>query len=108
MIDKKELEKIKPGALVTVTETIVEGEKKRHSNFKGLVLARKHGNQKGATFTVRSFISGISVEKVYPINSPIISGVKVHSTPKNVKKSKLYFARDISKKKMQKKLGVSI
>jgi len=107
-MDQKTLEQIKPGALVTVTESIKDGEKERISNFKGLILARKHGKQNGATFIVRSIVDGVAVEKVYPINSPIIKTVKVHSAPKNVKKSKLYFARGISKKKMQKRLGVSI
>jgi len=100
--------KIKPGAMVTITETITYGDKKRASNFKGLVIARKHGAQKNASFTVRSVVDNVAVEKVYPFYSPLISGVKVHSTPQKIKRSKLYFARDISKKKMQKKLGVSI
>ncbi len=108
MIDKEILKKIKPGALVTVIETLKVGDKQRSSHFKGLVIARKHGNENGATFTVRSVVSGVVVEKVYMINSPIISSVTVHSYPKKVHKSKLYFVRDMSKKKMQKKLGVSI
>jgi len=108
MIDQKILEKIKTGALVTVTERIIEKDKERQSNFKGVVIARKHGNQKGGTFTVRSVVGSVGVEKVYPINSPIIAAVKILSTPKKVGKSKLYWIRTAPKKKMQKKIGVSV
>ncbi len=108
MIDEKILKNIKSGALVTVIETLKIGDKQRSSSFKGLVIARKHNKEIGATFTVRAVVGGVIVEKVYMINSPIISSVTVHSFPKKVHRSKLYFVRGISKKKMQKKLGVSI
>lgn len=108
MIDEKILEKIKPGALLTVVEAITEGDKTRSGYFKGLVIAKKHGKESGATFTVRSVVGGVIVEKIYMINSPLISSVKIHSTPKKVHKSKLYFVRGMSKREMQKKLGVSI
>jgi len=108
MIQKEILDQIKSGASIIVTERIKEGNKERTSNFKGIVLARKHGNQAGATFTVRAQVDAVGVEKVYPINSPIISVVKIVSSPKNVKRSKLYFIRDISKKKSRKKIGLTI
>lgn len=108
MIDEKIIEKIKPGAMVQVTERIREKDKERSSNFKGMVIARKHGSQQGATFTVRSVVGGVGVEKIYPIFSPKISAVKVLSTPKKVKRSKLYWIRTVSKKKMQRKLGASV
>lgn len=108
MLDEKILEKIKPGAMVQVTERIKEKDKERASNFKGMVIARKHGSQKGATFTVRSVVGSVGVEKVYPIYSPNISGVKILSSAKKVKRAKLYWVRTVSKKKMQKKLGASI
>ena len=108
MIQKEILDQIKSGASIIVTECIKEGNKERTSNFKGIVLARKHGNQAGATFTVRAQVDAVGVEKVYPINSPIISAVKIVSSPKKIKRSKLYFVRDISKKKSRKKIGLTI
>jgi len=108
MISKEILDQIKSGALLTVTERIKENNKERSSNFKGVVLARKHGNQAGSTFTVRAIVDGVGVEKVYPINSPNILSVKITSSPKNVKKSKIYFVRDISKKKSRKKIGLAV
>jgi large subunit ribosomal protein L19 len=105
-MDKAILDQIKPGALVQVTERIKEKDKERQTNFKGVVLARKHGSTLGATFTVRSVVDMVGVEKVYPINSPLIAAVKVISTPKKIKRSKLYFLRTVSKKKSRQKVGV--
>jgi len=43
-------------------------EKVRSQAFEGLVLARKHGEEAGATFTVRRTVEGIGVERVwYPV-----------------------------------------
>jgi len=108
MIDKEALKKIKPGSLVTVVETFTYGDKKRTNNFKGMVIAKKHGTQSGASFTVRSVIDGVFVEKVFMANSPVITSIKINALPKKTRRAKLYFVRGISKKKMQKKLGVSI
>ena len=106
-MDEKILEKIKPGAMVTVSERIKEGGKERTSNFKGVVIARKHGKEPGATFTVRATVGGVGVEKVYPIHSPIIAKVRVLSSPKKIHRAKLYFLRKISKKKSREKIGVA-
>ena len=107
MISKEIDSKIKPGSLVMVVERIREKEKERQSQFKGVVLARKHGNQAGATFTVRSVVDGVGVEKVYPFNSPNIASVKILQSPKKVRRSKLYFLREVSKKKSRQKVGVT-
>ena len=106
MIDEKILEQIRPGAVVKVWEKIKEGEKERKSKFQGLVLARKHGKEKGATFTVRTTLAAVGVEKVYPIHSPRIDKVEIISSPKKISRSKLYYARTLSKKQIRQKLGV--
>lgn len=105
---KELMDQIKSGAQVAVTERIREKDKERTSVFKGIVLARKHGSQKGATFTVRSMVGGVGVEKVYPFNSPNIASVKVISSPKKVGRSKLYYVRTVSKKKSRQKIGVAV
>lgn len=107
MIDEKILEQIKPGAQVIVTERLREKEKERQSQFKGIVLARKHGSQQGATFTVRSVVDGVGVEKIYPIYSPNIISVKIMSSPKKIHRAKLYYLRGVSKKKSRQKIGVA-
>jgi large subunit ribosomal protein L19 len=106
-MDKEILEQIKPGAVVRVSERIKEKDKERISKFKGVVLARKHGKETGATFTVRATLGDVAVEKVYPINSPIIAKVEILSSPKKVHRSKLYFLRKVSKKVSRQKIGVA-
>ena len=107
MISKEISGKIKSGALITVVERIKEGEKERQSQFKGVVLACKHGTESGATFTVRSVVDGVGVEKVYPFQSPNIASIKIISSPKKVGRSKLYYLRRVSKKKSRQKIGVT-
>jgi large subunit ribosomal protein L19 len=110
MINQEIIPKIKSGAKVKVYSaggrSASGGE--GTSVFEGLVIARKHGNETGATFTVRGVYAGIGVEKVFPINSPTISKVQIVSSPKKVHKSKLYFVRKSSGAKIRQRLGVSL
>ena len=105
MISDETMEKIKPGAQVKVHELIKEGEKEKTSVFGGLVIARKHGREIGATFIVRTTLAGVGVEKIYPLHSPMISKVDVISSPKKVHRANLYYIRNISKKEIRRKLG---
>ena len=98
------IEKIKPGTKIRVWERIKEGDKERQSAFEGIVLARKHGTEPGATFTVRAILQEIGVEKVFPINSPNIAKVEIVSEPKKIRRSKLYFLRTLSNKRVREKL----
>lgn len=100
MINESILAKIKPGARVRV----FEGK----TPFEGLILARKHGSEDGATFTVRTILAGVGVERVYPIHSPSIVKLEVISSPKKVHRSKLYFVRKVSGSRIRQKLGVSL
>jgi large subunit ribosomal protein L19 len=103
-MNKEILEKIKAGAKIKVWERIKEGDKERLTPFEGTVIARKHGSEAGATFTVRTILQEVGVEKVYPINSPIISKVDVISSPKKIHRSKLYYLRGFSSKKTRERL----
>jgi large subunit ribosomal protein L19 len=104
MISEETLNKIKPGAKVRVTERVKEGDKERQSIFEGLVIARKHGNEPGASFTVRAIIHDVGVEKVYPIHSPMIAKLSILSAPRKVHRAKLYFVRELSHKQVREKL----
>lgn len=107
MIHESVLPKIKAGATVRVWETIKDGEKTRETRFEGVVLARKHGTEAGASFTVRATLAGEGVEKLFPVHSPLISKVEIISSPKKVKRSKIYFIRDISRKQLRRKTAVN-
>ncbi len=99
-MDADVIKKIRPGARVRVFE--------QKSAFEGLVLARKHGTETGATFTVRTIIAGVGVEKVFPIHSPSITKVEIVSSPKKVHRAKLYWVRKASGAKIRQRLGVSL
>ncbi len=101
MISADILNKIKPGARVKVWEG------QTTAPFEGLVLAHKHGRETGATFTVRTTLAGVGVEKIFPIGSPNISKIEVLSSPKKIHRAKLYFVRGKSASVIRKKLGVS-
>lgn len=84
---------IRPGDTVRVWQRIEEAKGKiRLQAFEGLVLARKHGREAGATFTVRKVIDGIGVERVFPLYSPVIDEVEMVRRSK-VRRAKLYFIR---------------
>jgi len=89
---KKELPDIRPGDTVNVVQKIQEGDKERMVSFKGTVIARKHGKEVGATITIRKVISGIGVERIFPIYSPTIKKIEILKRGK-VKRAKLYYLR---------------
>ena len=127
MIAKEILEKLKSGATVRVWEKVPaegkllpagrsgkkgaagekKGDKERLSQFEGLILARKHGNEPGATFTVRTTIAGVGVEKIFPIHSPMIVKVEVLSSPRKVHRAKLYYLRHRTKKEIRQQTAVA-
>lgn len=72
-------------------------EKERIQIFEGLVLSRKHGNEPGATFTVRKVSEGVGVEKTYPVFTPLIAKIELVDT-KMTNRSKLYFTRNFKKR----------
>jgi len=100
MVTEEIMKKVRPGAKVRV----FEGK----TPFEGLVLARKHGSEPGATFTVRAMMAGVGVERIYPVHSPSIQKIEIVSTPKKVHRSKLYFVREISGTRLRSKLDVSL
>jgi large subunit ribosomal protein L19 len=89
---KKEIENIKTGDLVKVYQKVKEGGKEKIQTFEGIVIARKHGKEIGATITVRREISGIGVEKIFPIHSPTIEKIEILKEGKR-KRAKLYHLR---------------
>jgi len=93
---------VKPGMQVKVYQKIKDvnakgEEKERIQAFEGLVIARKHGSEVGATFIVRKITEGVGVEKTYPIHSPLVDHIEVLDQ-KIVNRSKLYFSRDYNKR----------
>ena len=92
MNDRKELG-IRAGDTVRVHQKIQDKGKTRIQIFEGVVLARKHGTEPGATFTVRKVASGVGVEKIYPLYSPNIDKIEIVKRAK-VRRAKLYYIRE--------------
>jgi len=100
--NRKDLD-IRAGDTVRVNLKIQEKGKTRIQSFEGLVLARKHGAENGGTFMVRKVSNGIGVERIFPLYSPAIDSVEVLRRAK-VRRSKLYFLRNVVSKSMRYKL----
>lgn len=99
---------LRPGMTVRVHEKIREKnakgeEKERVQIFEGIIIAKKHGNQAGATVTVRKISEGIGVEKIYPIHSPIVAKIEPVRAAK-VKRAKLGYLRNYKKRLKEKKV----
>lgn len=80
-----------------------EADKTRLQAFEGLVLARKHGREPGATFTVRRVIDGVGVERVFPLYSPEIEKIEIKSRSR-FKRAKLYYVRERAAREIRKKM----
>lgn len=94
---------IKAGDTVRVSQKFKDGDKEKIQIFEGLVLAKKHGNETGATITVRKIVAGVGVEKLFPIHSPIISKIEIVRQSK-VRRAKLNFMRTAKGKRAQLKI----
>ena len=75
---KKDVPNFGAGDTITVYYKIREGNKERIQFFKGDVIQRR-GSRSTETFTIRKISSGIGVEKIFPINSPLIDKISFHS-----------------------------
>src|SRR3954466_813559 len=84
---------LRSGDTVRVWQKLEEKGKFRLQAFEGLVLARKHGTEAGGTFTVRRVASGVGVEKIFPLYSPMIDHVDIVKRAR-VRRAKLYFIRE--------------
>ncbi|HRH24314.1 MAG TPA: 50S ribosomal protein L19 [Candidatus Paceibacterota bacterium] len=97
---------IRPGDTVRVHQKITEQKKGKAANkkdttanvyrtqvFEGLVLAVKHGSEAGGSFTVRATLSGIGVERIFPLFAPFIEKIEIVKRSK-VRRAKLYFIRE--------------
>ncbi|MEN9881506.1 MAG: hypothetical protein RLZZ308_689 [Candidatus Parcubacteria bacterium] len=92
------------GDTVRVWNKIKESDgKTRLQAFEGMVLARKHGTEMGATFTIRRVASGVGVERVYPLFSPLIDKIEVVRHART-RRSKLYYVRDKAIRDVRRKL----
>ncbi|QGG94852.1 50S ribosomal protein L19 [Actinomarinicola tropica] len=81
-----------PGDTLKVHVRVVEGNRERIQVFQGAVIRRQGGGLQ-ETFTVRKVSFGVGVERTFPVHSPIIAKIEVH-TRGDVRRAKLYYLRD--------------
>jgi large subunit ribosomal protein L19 len=96
--EKTDLPVLNTGDSVSVHFRILEGDRERVQEFKGIIIRiRKGGND--ANFTVRRTAShGIGVERTFPIRSPRLEKIELQRRA-HVRRSKLYYLRERSGKK---------
>lgn len=107
---------IRAGDTVRVVQNIIELKKGRGTDkkektiknarkqtFEGLVISVKHGTEAGGMFTVRATLSGVGVEKTFPIYSPIIDSIEIVKRSR-VRRAKLYFIREKATKAVRRQL----
>lgn len=111
---------IRAGDTVRVWQKIEELKKSKGANkkevvtknyrkqaFEGLVLAVKHGSEPGAMFTVRKVASGVGVEKIFPLYSPMIDSIEVLRRTRT-RRAKLYFIREKATRDVKRAMRKSV
>jgi large subunit ribosomal protein L19 len=85
------------GDTITVSYKIIEGEKERIQDYRGVVIQIKG---EGATkmFTVRKSTGGIGVERIFPLFSPFIENIVLNKKGK-VRRARIYYFRNLTGKK---------
>lgn len=93
---KESVPEFSVGDTVRIDVKVVEGKRERIQAFQGSVIQRK-GSGIGETFTVRKISQGVGVERVFPLHSPNLAGIKVLRKGK-VRRAKLFYLRDLKGK----------
>ena len=93
---RTDLPVIRIGDTIKVHVKIREGEKERIQIYEGTLIARKN---KGIsqTITVRKISFGVGVERIFPVNAPVIDKIDVVRTG-FVRRAKLYCLRGLKGK----------
>lgn len=86
------------GDTLRVHSLVSEGEKARNQIFEGILISLR-GRGENQTFTVRKVgASGIGVERTWPLDSRSLVKIEVVKKASKIRRSKLYYLRDLSGK----------
>ncbi|RUA06177.1 MAG: 50S ribosomal protein L19 [Fusobacteria bacterium] len=94
---RTDMPEFKAGDTLDVALRVKEGQKERIQHFEGVVI-RVNGGGIAKTFTIRKVTSGFGVERILPINSPMIESITVKRIGK-VRRARLFYLRGLSGKK---------
>ncbi|MBL9031800.1 MAG: 50S ribosomal protein L19 [Phycisphaerae bacterium] len=89
---KSDIPRMDIGDTINVHVRIVEGDKERTQVFQGVLIARK-GRGVNEMITVRRLVDEVGIERILPINSPMISKIDVVRRA-DARRAKLYYLRD--------------
>ena len=90
---KSDMPKFRSGDTLRVHFKIREGNKERIQVFEGVCIAR-HNDLVNSTITVRKISSGVGVERVFPLHSPLVEKIEVKKRGR-VRRAKLYYLRKL-------------
>lgn len=93
---RRDLPPFRPGDTVRVHVKVKEGDKERIQVYEGVVIRRRQGGA-SATFTVRKISYGVGVERIFPVESPIVDKVEIKSRG-HVRRARLYYLRELKGK----------
>ncbi|MBL7128761.1 MAG: 50S ribosomal protein L19 [Ignavibacteria bacterium] len=93
---KSDIPVFHPGDTVTVSVKVIEGEKERLQQFKGIVMGIRGGGL-SKSFRVRKISNGIGVERIFPLHSPKIANIEINKEG-SVRRAKLYYLRKLKGK----------
>jgi large subunit ribosomal protein L19 len=88
---KRDVPDFRPGDTVRVHVRVIEGDKERIQVFQGVVIARRGGGTR-ETFTVRKISGGVGVERIFPLNTPVIDRIEMVRRGR-VRRAKLYYLK---------------
>ena len=91
-VTKKEFAEFAAGDTITVYYEIKEGNKTRTQFFRGVVIQRR-GTGTSETFTIRKMSGNVGVERIIPINSPLIDSITVNKVGK-VRRARIFYFRE--------------
>lgn len=90
---------LKIGDTIRVYSTVVEGNKQRVQVFEGILISLS-GRGVNQMMTVRRVgAGGAGVERKWPLDARSLVKVEVKKNAKNVRRSKLYYLRELTGKK---------
>jgi large subunit ribosomal protein L19 len=102
---RDDLPEFDTGDTIRVDYKVVEGTRTRIQAFEGVVIARKNGKGARSTVMVRKVSFGEGVERVFPLNSPLIDKIAIVRRGRS-RRSKLYYLRELRGKKARLKTDV--
>jgi large subunit ribosomal protein L19 len=90
---RSDIPEFRPGDTIRVHVRIKEGDKERTQAYEGTVIARNNTGI-SETITVRKISFGQGVERIFPVNAPVIDHIDVVRTGA-VRRAKLYYLRGL-------------